>query len=121
KPRLSQAWHGWFRKRLAENVPYDQIVHDVLCATTREGMEPSEWLEKDRKLREELQKGFEASYAQRQTLDLFWRRQQPVPIEQWGEKTAGAFLRVPAQRPQCPQHPLDPWTHDRYPAPAHPL
>jgi hypothetical protein len=114
KPRLSQAWHGWFRKRLAENVPYDQIVHDVLCATSREGMEPEEWLEKDRKFRAEMQKGFLTDYAERKTLDLFWRRLQPVPIEQWGEKTAVAFLGVRLECAQCHKHPFDRWTQDDY-------
>src|SRR5262249_3181583 len=71
KPRLSQAWHSWFRKRLAENVPYDQIVHDVLCATTREGLEPSEWLEKDPKVRQETKKGVQNDYAEGKARHLF--------------------------------------------------
>src|SRR5262249_26150813 len=96
------------------NVPYEQIVHDVLCATSREGQEPQKWLDRDRKFRDEMQKGFHTDYADRKTLDLFWRRQQPVPVEQWGEKTAVAFLGIRVERAQCHKHPFDRWTQDDY-------
>src|SRR5262249_2576584 len=78
KPRLSQMWHDWFRKRLERNEPYDQIVKNVLCATSREGDEPEEFVKKYRGILEAGQKGFETPYAERKTLDLFWRRQQRV-------------------------------------------
>ncbi len=114
RPRLSQMWHDWFRKRVRENVPYDQIVHDVLCATSRDGDEPAAFVKKYRGLLEEAQKGFETSYAERKTLDLFWRRQQRVPPEQWGEKTAVAFLGVRVECAQCHKHPFDRWTQEDY-------
>src|SRR5262249_17734566 len=42
QPIRSQQWHDWLRKRLAENVPYDQIVKDILLATSLEGRTPQE-------------------------------------------------------------------------------
>ena len=42
RPKLSQMWHDWFRKRFAENMPYDEIVHGVLCATSRDGKSPED-------------------------------------------------------------------------------
>src|SRR5262249_24512973 len=44
RPKLSQMWHDWFRKRVAENMPYDEIVRGVLCATSRDGLSPDEWV-----------------------------------------------------------------------------
>src|SRR5262249_38612558 len=44
KTRLSQMWHDWFHKRLAENIPYDEIVRGVLCATSRDGRSPEEYV-----------------------------------------------------------------------------
>ena len=35
RPKRARMWHDWFRQRFANNVPYDQIVHGVLCATSR--------------------------------------------------------------------------------------
>jgi hypothetical protein len=114
KPRRSQMWHDWLRKRVADNVPYDEIVRDILTATSREEMKPAEWLEEQTKLDAELEKGWDSSYADRQTLDLFWRRQQAVPIEQWGEKVAAAFLGVRLECAQCHKHPFDRWTQVDY-------
>src|SRR5207249_10743826 len=37
KPYLSQMWHDWFRKRIADNVPYDEIIKGGLVDTSREG------------------------------------------------------------------------------------
>jgi len=113
KALLSQMWHDWFRKRLAENVPYDEIVRGVLCATSREGLSPEEYVQQVKQI-ETVNCGFNETYAHRSTLDLFWRRQQQVPIEQWGEKTAAAFLGVRLECAQCHKHPFDRWTQTDY-------
>ncbi len=113
KARLSQMWHDWFRKRLAENVAYDEIVRGVLCATSRDELRPEEYVEQVKKT-EAVETGFNSAYANRPTLDLFWRKQQRVPIEQWGEKTAAAFLGVRLECAQCHKHPFDRWTQTDY-------
>lgn len=114
KPRRSQQWHDWLRKRIAENQPYDEIVRDILTATSSEGKKPEEWLEITRKFDEELAKGWDTTYPEKKTLDLFWRRQQNVPPEQWGEKVAAAFLGVRLECAQCHKHPTDRWTQEDY-------
>ncbi len=114
KARRSQMWYDWLRKRLAENVPYDEIVRDILCATSRDGLSPEEWLEQVRHLDDEMEKGFATHYADRATLDLFWRRQGAVTVDQWGEKTAAAFLGVRLECAQCHKHPFDRWTQTDY-------
>jgi hypothetical protein len=113
RPHLSQMWHDWFRKRLAENMPYDEIVRGVLCATSREGLSPEEYVKQVKKT-EAVESGFNDTYADRSSLDLFWRRQQRVPIEQWGEKTAAAFLGIRLECAQCHKHPFDRWTQADY-------
>lgn len=112
--RRSQMWHDWLRKRIAENQPYDQLVGDILTATSREGRSPKDWLKEANKLDEELGKGFDHSYADRKTLDLFWRRQGRVADEVWGEKVAAAFLGVRLECAQCHKHPTDRWTQEDY-------
>jgi Protein of unknown function (DUF1549)/Protein of unknown function (DUF1553) len=114
RTKLSQMWHDWFAKRLRDNMPYDEIVKGVLTATSRDHLSPEEWLAQTKKLEEEMGKGFVSTYAEKPTLDLFWRRQQQVPVEMWGEKVAAAFLGVRLECAQCHKHPTDRWTRDEY-------
>jgi hypothetical protein len=114
RSKRSQMWHDWFRKRVAENTPYDQIVHGVLCATSREGKTPEDWIEHVKTIDTAIEKGFDSDYAERSTLDLYWRRQQAVPIEQWGERTAAAFMGVRIECAQCHKHPFDRWSQADY-------
>ncbi|HVL14998.1 MAG TPA: DUF1549 domain-containing protein, partial [Gemmata sp.] len=114
QPKRSQMWHDWLRKRIADNTPYDQMVRDVIAATSRDGQSPDEWLAFVKKIDEQSAKGFTTDYPEKKTLDLFWRRQQQVPIEQWGEKVAVAFLGVRLECAQCHKHPTDRWTQDEY-------
>jgi hypothetical protein len=115
KAKRSQMWHEWFRKRVAENAPYDEIVHGVLCATSRDQLPPEEWLKQVKELDQAVAKGYDfALYANRPTLDLFWRRQQAQTIEQWGERTAAAFMGVRLECAQCHKHPFDRWTQVEY-------
>jgi hypothetical protein len=114
RAKLSQMWHDWLRKRFADGAPYDEIVHGILCATSREGMSPEDYIKQAEEVEEAEAKGFDSPYAQRKTLDLYWRRQQPVTVDQWGEKTAAAFLGVRVECAQCHKHPFDRWTQADY-------
>jgi hypothetical protein len=112
--KRSQMWHDWLTKRFAENMPYDQIVKGMLCATSRDSKTPEEWLAETKKIEGEAEKGWTTSYAERDSLDLYWRRRQNVQIEQWGEKAAAAFLGVRLECAQCHKHPTDRWTQVDY-------
>jgi hypothetical protein len=117
KAKRSQMWHDWLRKRFQDNMPYDEIVRGIVTATSREGKTPEVWISHVKK----VDSGIEGAanydtteYAKRETLDLYWRRQQAVPIEQWGERTAAAFLGVRVECAQCHKHPFDRWTQAEY-------
>lgn len=114
QPKRSQMWHDWLRKRFADNVPYDRLVRDILTATSRDGRSPEEWIAFVKKIDEQATQGFATDYPDKPTLDLFWRRQQQVPIEVWGEKVAAAFLGVRLECAQCHKHPTDRWTQEDY-------
>lgn len=114
RARRSQMWHDWFRKRMTDNLAYDEIVRGVLCATSREGMSPEDWLQQTKEIDEALTKGFQTPYSQRATLDLFWRRQQALPSDQWAQKTAAAFMGVRLECAECHKHPFDRWTQIDY-------
>jgi hypothetical protein len=109
-PKRARMWHDWFRKRIADNVGYDQIVRGVLTATSRDGLDLDGWLRREMRLNEQVTKGFETDYADRPGLDLFWRRLASddfFPLEQMAERTAAAFLGVRLECAQCHKHPYD--------------
>lgn len=130
--KATQMAHGWFRKRLQENMPYDQIVAGVLTATSREGRSMNDWL-KEKAALEKADTGFGGDYAMRATLDIYWRDsgvvRQKDPIfgswagmrrpteevdalylEEIAERTASAFLGVNLECARCHVHPLEGWT-----------
>jgi hypothetical protein len=114
RAKRSQMWHDWLRARFAQNVPYDEIVRGILCATSRDGKSVDDWLKDEKATEEAMAKGFDTNYAEKPTLDLFWRRQQAVTTTQWGEKTAAAFMGVRLECAQCHKHPFDRWTQIDY-------
>src|SRR5437763_734194 len=77
-------------------------------------MTPEEWVRTVVKQDEAIETGFDDTYQDRKTLDLFWRRQGAVQLEQWGEKVAAAFLGVRLECAQCHKHPTDRWTQADY-------
>ena len=111
RAKLSQMWHDWFRKRIAENMPYDEIVHGVLCATSRDGLSPEEYVKAVKEQEEAEDKGWTNAYADRDTLDLFWRRQQkvtPDPVGREDRRRVPGRPRRMRRVPQAPVRPLDP-------------
>ncbi len=118
RPKRSKQWHDWLRKRFADNVPYDQLVKGVLTSSSRDGLEPDEWVKQTAAVDEQLSKGFDTDYANRASLDLFWRRGNGnlnnFTLEQMGEQTAAAFLGIRLECAQCHKHPFDRWTQADY-------
>jgi hypothetical protein len=113
--KYSQMWQDWFRRRIADNVPYDEIVRGVLCATSRDGQPAAAWMKEVKAREEAAQKGAIASYVQKPSLDLFWQVGKGVStLEQLGERTAAAFLGIRLECAQCHKHPFDRWTQADY-------
>lgn len=110
RTRKAGLWHDWFRRRFADNVPYDRTVRGVLTATSRDGLALREWIT----IEAVRERGDgPAGYADRDTLDLFWRRfegDEYFPLESMAERTSTAFLGLWLECARCHRHPFDRWT-----------
>ena len=115
--KRARMWHDWLRRRVAENMPYDQILRGILCATSREGRSIETWIQEEIRIDSAARAGLPTTYANRETLDLFWRRtgaEDFFPVESMAERTAAAFLGVRLECAQCHKHPYDRWTQNDY-------
>ncbi|MBS0265684.1 MAG: DUF1549 domain-containing protein [Planctomycetes bacterium] len=117
RARRAKMWHDWFRKRIDEKLPYDQLVHGVLCAVSRQGEAVDDWIDQEIAHEKTARAGFESHYAERPSLDLFWRRMGPqgrLPVEDLAELTASAFLGLRLHCARCHQHPYDRWSQEDF-------
>ena len=117
RTKQARMWHDWFRHRFAANISYDRIARGVLTGTSREGHGLDEWLGAEIERAHKNESGFDSTYRNRATLDLYWRRfegDEFVPLEKLAELTATAFLGVRIECAQCHRHPFDRWTQTDY-------
>ena len=117
KAKRAKMWHDWLRKRFDANVPYDKIVRGILTATSRENVELEPWIDQEAALIYSARAAFDAPYADRPSLDLFWRREsgdKPYPVEEMAERVASSFMGVRINCARCHAHPFDRWTQEDY-------
>ena len=117
--RRAQMWHDWFRKRFENNTSYADIVRGIVTATSREGRTVSEWMKCEEQLVHRSLESFDSNYADRESLDLFWRRtgaDSDAMLKANAELTAVAFTGVRLNCAQCHKHPFDRWSQDDYAA-----
>jgi len=110
EPADARRFYEWLRARLAENLPYDQMVERILTATSLEGRPPEEWIREVKEMAEESAGGGSdlPAYAQRKTLDLYWQREGSTGVK-GTIQVAHAFLGLRLECAQCHRHPHDVW------------
>jgi Protein of unknown function (DUF1553)/Protein of unknown function (DUF1549) len=110
-------WQLWLEDKLARNQPYDQLVHNIICATSLEGRSRKEYLEEVREVthKNEGRGNFDdGTYARRKTLDLYYINVHHRDPSRTALQTANAFLGLRLECAQCHNHPFDRWTRKDY-------
>ncbi len=108
----AQEWYDWVNKRIADNMPYDEMIaHMVTGVSRKPGESYAEYCETLSKI-EQGKPGY--NYADRPDMPYFWARQN---LQKPEEKTIGfayTFLGIRIQCAQCHKHPFDQWSKDDF-------
>ncbi|HBV63971.1 MAG TPA: hypothetical protein DEF45_13220 [Rhodopirellula sp.] len=108
-PRL---WYEWLRVRLANNMPYDDIVEGIVAADNRQPEE--DYVTYCETMTEACKPGNEELFAKRDGLPMFWGRRNFQKPEERAIGFAYTFLGVRIECAQCHKHPFDRWSKDDF-------
>ncbi|QDV47013.1 hypothetical protein Enr13x_69220 [Stieleria neptunia] len=103
----TKLWFSWLRKRLQDNMPYDEIIEGIVNAESLE--EGESYLEYCREMTEICGGDFDR-YAERENMPLFWARRNFQKPEDRAIGFAYTFLGVRIECAQCHKHPFDQWS-----------
>jgi hypothetical protein len=104
----ARQWYEWLERRVAENMPYDQIVERMVLAV---GRRPDQtYDEYCAEMSSYFRKESPADFAARETMPYFWTRRQLGSPNAKALALAYSFLGVSLQCAECHKHPFDQWT-----------
>lgn len=107
RQRGSQDWYDWIYKRVQENVAYDQIVENIVVASSRQ---PGEDYRAYSERMSSYARDNDASFADQEGLIYFWGRSNFRQTEDRAIGFAYTFMGTRIQCAQCHKHPFDVWT-----------
>jgi hypothetical protein len=108
----SQQWYDWIHARVADNVPYDELVSGIVLATSREAGET--YLEYCSAMSEISRPGSETTMGARQFLPHYWSRRDFRQPAERAIHFAYAFMGVRLECAQCHKHPFDQWSKEDF-------
>nr|WP_146533163.1 DUF1549 and DUF1553 domain-containing protein [Rubripirellula reticaptiva] len=108
----SKLWYEWLRKRLDENVSYDEIIEGIVTANSRQpGEDYQQYCDSMTKA---CAPGGEALFAERDGMPMYWARRNFQKPEERAIGFAYSFLGVRIECAQCHKHPFDQWSKDDF-------
>ena len=108
----SQQWYEWVYKRVAENMPYDQLVAGMVTGVSR--LPTESYAEYCEVMSDIAQKEGGLKYADRPHMPYFWARQNVTKPEERAIGFAYTFLGIRIQCAQCHKHPFDQWSKEDF-------
>lgn len=106
---ISKQWYEWIYKRVANNTPYDQLVADIVLATSRTSPDES-YKDFSVTMDSYYRSDHPADYADHPTLPYFWQRRNVTLPQDKALAFSHAFMGVKLECAQCHKHPFDRWT-----------
>lgn len=106
------AWYEWIYQRVANNVPYDELVEGIVEARGRR--EEESYREYCERLSAIARGEEDHSYADEPGLIFFWGRRNFASREDRAVGFAYTFMGTRIQCAQCHKHPFDVWTQSDF-------
>ncbi|MBA4017738.1 MAG: hypothetical protein C0483_11240 [Pirellula sp.] len=108
----SRIWYDWIYRRVAENVPYDEMMAGLVLAVSRRPEQSYEdyCAEMTSYVRSEKP----ADFTGNDTLPQFWGRRNMQKPEEKALVFSYTFLGVRLQCAECHKHPFDQWTQQDF-------
>ena len=108
----SVQWYMWIYQRLRENMPYDQLVEQIVLAKSRKpGQSYDDYATE---VSSYFRKESPADFAERETMPHYWTRRTMEEPKDKALAFAHNFLGIRLQCAQCHKHPFAPWTQDDF-------
>ena len=110
--QLAEQWYQWIYRRVADNVPYDEIVEGIVTAASR--LPDESYTEYCAVMSEICRDKSGEKFAERPGLVQYWARRNFRTAEERAIGFAYSFLGVRIQCAQCHKHPFDQWSKDDF-------
>jgi len=110
---ISRQWYDWMYRRISNNVAYDQIVADIVLATSRSSPNQT-YKDYTIEMDSYFKKDHPKDYADHPTLPYFWQRRNVQLPQDKALSFAHAFMGVRIECAQCHKHPFDRWTKNDF-------
>ena len=108
----SRGWHEWLEHRVAQNVPYDELIAGIVLATSRE--EGQSFEDFCAEMGKYYRDDDPVSFAEHHSLPQYWSRRNIRQPEEKALSFAYAFMGVRIQCAQCHKHPFDQWSQQDF-------
>lgn len=109
---LAVQWYQWIYARILQNMPYDQLVAQMVLATGRDAN--TSYKDYVATMSSYFRLEEPASFADHPTMPHYWARRTLRKPEDKALAFAHSFLGLQLQCAQCHKHPFDQWTQDDF-------
>ena len=106
---ISDLWYDWIHQRVADNVPYDEMIAGIVTGTSQK--EGESYTDYCARMTKYVNGG---SFAEADSMPFYWMRREFRDRDSRAISFAHAFLGLRIQCAQCHKHPFDRWTQDDF-------
>lgn len=108
----SEQWYRWVERRVADNVPYDDLVEGIVMATGR--LPGESYADFCREMSEYGRNDAHADVTRRPTMSYYWARRNMQKSNEKALSFSYALLGIRLQCAECHKHPFDQWSQQDF-------